>query len=82
MSYSDGYKEGYKRGCDYMTDTIKNKIEIKQNGSNTFSMSGTTSTTFLCTEFVSDQIFYKGTLHRCIKCGKPQYQHPIISNTK
>jgi hypothetical protein len=42
---------------------------------------GTTNTTFLCTEFVSDQLFYKGTLPHCMRCGKPQYQHPIITNT-
>lgn len=41
---------------------------------------GTTNTTFLCTKFISDGT--KGaTLPRCIKCGKPQYQHPIITNT-
>jgi hypothetical protein len=80
-AYSDGYKEGYQRALDYMTDTIKNKIEIKQNGSNTFSTSATTTTTQLCTEFVSDQLFYKGTLPRCMRCGKPEYQHPIITNT-
>lgn len=27
--YADGYAEGYKRALDYMTDTLKNKIEIK-----------------------------------------------------
>jgi hypothetical protein len=83
MSYSDGYKEGYKRALDYMTDTIKNKIEIKENANNEFrkGTANTTGTTFVCTEFVSDQLFYKGTLPHCIRCGKPQYQHPIISNT-
>jgi len=79
-AYSDGYKEGYKRACDYMIDTIKNKIEIKRDGSNIFTTTGTTNTTFLCTKFISDGT--KGaTLPRCIKCGKPQYQHPIITNT-
>jgi len=82
-SYAEGYKEGYKRAVDYMTDTLKNKIEIKENGNNEFKKgtSNTTGTTFLCTEFVSDQLFYKGTLPHCMRCGKPQYQHPIISNT-
>ena len=82
-AYSDGYKEGYQRALDYMTDTIKNKIEIKENANNEFrkGTANTTHTTFLCTEFVSDQLFYKGTLPHCMRCGKPQYQHPIISNT-
>jgi len=82
-AYSDGYKEGYQRALDYMTDTIKNKIEIKENANNEFKRgtANTTHTTFLCTEFVSDQLFYKGTLPHCMRCGKPQYQHPIISNT-
>jgi hypothetical protein len=81
-AYSDGYKEGYKRACDYMIDTIKNKIEVMENANNELKKgtSNTTNTTFLCTQFVSDQS--KGaTLPRCIRCGKPQYQHPIISNT-
>jgi hypothetical protein len=84
MSYSDGYAEGYKRALDYMADTIKNKIEIKENANNEFKRgtANTTHTTFLCTEFVSDQLFYKGTLPHCMRCGKPQYQHPIISNTQ
>ena len=55
--------------------------EIKKNGSNNSTTANTTGTTFLCTEFVSDQLFYKGTLPHCIRCGKAQYQHPIISNT-
>jgi hypothetical protein len=81
--YADGYKEGYQRALDYMTDTIKNKIEVRENANNEFKKgtSNTTTTTFLCTEFVSDQLFYKGTLPHCMRCGKPQYQHPIISNT-
>jgi hypothetical protein len=79
--YAEGYKEGYKRALDYMTDTIKNKIEIKRDGSNIFTTTGTTSTTFLCTKFISDQS-QGATLPRCIKCGKPSYQHPIISNTQ
>jgi hypothetical protein len=78
--YADGYKEGYQRALDYITDTIKNKIEIKRDGNKIFTTTGT-NTTFLCTEFVSDQLFYKGTLPHCMRCGKPQYQHPIISNT-
>jgi hypothetical protein len=82
-AYSDGYKEGYQRALDYMSDTIKNKIEIKENANNEFKKgtANTTNTTFLCTQFVSDQLFYKGTLPHCMRCGKPQYQHPIISNT-
>jgi len=82
-AYSDGYKEGYQRALDYMSDTIKNKIEIKENANNEFrkGTANTTHTTFLCTEFVSDQLFYKGTLPHCMRCGKPQYQHPIISHT-
>ena len=81
ISYADGYAEGYKRALDYMTDTLKNTIQIKENGSNNSTTVNTTGTTFLCTEFVSDQLFYKGTLPHCMRCGKPQYQHPIISNT-
>ena len=81
--YAEGYKEGYKRALDYMSDTIKNKIEIKEDANNEFrkGTANTTGTTFLCTEFVSDQLFYKGTLPHCMRCGKPQYQHPIITNT-
>jgi hypothetical protein len=81
--YAEGYKEGYKRACDYMIDTLKNKIEVMENANNEFrkGTANTTNTTFLCTEFVSDQLFYKGTLPHCMRCGKPQYQHPIITNT-
>jgi DNA-binding transcriptional MocR family regulator len=79
--YAEGYKEGYKRALEYITDTIKNKIEIKRDGSNIFTTTGTTSTTFLCTQFVAqDRI--TTSLPNCIKCGKPQYQHPMISNTQ
>jgi hypothetical protein len=81
-SYTEGYTEGYKRAVDYMTDTLKNTIQIKKNGGNNSTTVNTTGTTFLCTEFVSDQLFYKGTLPHCMRCGKPQYQHPIITNTK
>jgi hypothetical protein len=83
MSYAEGYKEGYQRALDYMTNTIKNKIEVMENANNEFrkGTANTTHTTLLCTEFVSDQLFYKGTLPHCVRCGKPQYQHPIISNT-
>jgi hypothetical protein len=82
-SYSDGYKEGYQRALDYMSDAIKKKIEIKENGRNNFARgtANTTHTTFLCTEFVSDEFFNKGTLPHCMRCGKAQYQHPLISNT-
>ena len=81
-AYSDGYKEGYKRACDYMTNTIKDKIEIKENANNEFrkGTANTTVTMFLCTEFVSDQS-KQATLPRCMRCGKPEYQHPIITNT-
>jgi hypothetical protein len=81
--YAEGYTEGYQRALDYMTDTIKNKIEVMENANNEFKKgtANTTTTTFLCTEFISDQLFYKGTLPHCIRCGKPQYQHPIITNT-
>jgi flagellar biosynthesis/type III secretory pathway protein FliH len=81
--YAEGYKEGYKRAVDYMKETLKNKIEVMENANNEFrkGTANTTHTTFLCTEFVSDQLFYKGTLPHCMRCGKPQYQHPIISNT-
>jgi hypothetical protein len=81
--YAEGYKEGYKRAVDYMKETLKNKIEVMENANNEFKKgtANTTHTTFLCTEFVSDQLFYKGTLPHCMRCGKPQYQHPIISNT-
>jgi hypothetical protein len=82
--YAEGYKEGYNRALEYITDTIKNKIEIKEDANNEFrkGTANTTGTTFLCTEFISDQLFYKGTLPHCMRCGKPQYQHPIISNTQ
>ena len=48
-SYADGYAEGYKRALDYMTDTLKNKIEIKVNERNnnitsTIALSTTTTT--------------------------------------
>jgi len=78
--YADGYEGGYKRALDYMTDTIKNKIEVMENANNEFKKgtANTTHTTFLCTEFVSDAS--KGaTLPRCIRCGKTQRIHPIIT---
>jgi hypothetical protein len=83
--YAEGYKEGYKRALDYMTDTIKDKIEIKENN-NFFTKTGTTTfstgtnTTFLCTQFVAENRDTT-SLPNCIKCGKPLYQHPLISNT-
>jgi len=78
--YAEGYKEGYQRALDYMTDTIKNKIEVMENGRNILTTTGTTNTTLLCTQFVA-QNRITTSLPNCIKCGKPQYQHPIISNT-
>jgi 1,4-alpha-glucan branching enzyme len=82
-AFAIGYDQGYKRAVDYMKETLKNKIEIKEDANNEFrkGTANTTGTTFLCTEFVSDQLFYKGTLPHCMRCGKAQYQHPIISNT-
>ena len=79
MSYAEGYKEGYQRALDYMTNTIKNKIEIKENR-NFFTKTGTTHTTFLCTQFVAENRDTT-SLPNCIKCGKPLYQHPLITNT-
>jgi hypothetical protein len=76
--YADGYKEGYKRACDYMTDTIKNKIEIKENGSNTFSTSATTTTTRLCPVFVPNEFVGQ---HRCKNCGNERHQHTTPTNT-
>ena len=82
-AFAIGYDQGYKRAVDYMKETLNNKIEIKEDANNEFrkGTANTTGTTFLCTEFVSDQLFYKGTLPHCMRCGKPQYQHPIISHT-
>ena len=76
--YAEGYKEGYQRALDYMTDTIKDKIEIKENR-NFFTKTGT-NTTFLCTQFIAEDRITT-SLPNCIRCGKPQYQHPIITNT-
>ena len=79
--YAEGYSEGYKRALDYMADTIKNKIEIKGNGTNIFTTTGTTtSTAFLCTQFVADR-HSATTSPNCIKCGKQFYEHSIISHT-
>lgn len=78
--YAEGYKEGYKRALDYITDTIKNKIEIKRDGSNIFTTT-TSTTAFLCTTFLSDESM-GATLPRCMKCGKTEYTHPITSNTQ
>jgi hypothetical protein len=79
-SYSEGYKEGYKRALDYMTDTIKNKIEIKENGSNIFTTANTTDTTFLCTLFVGEPNG-STTNPKCMNCGKEIWQHVKITNT-
>jgi len=76
--YAEGYKEGYKRALDYMTDTIKNKIEIKENGSNTFSTSATTTTTRLCPVFVPNEFVGQ---HRCKNCGNERHQHTTPTNT-
>ena len=80
--YAEGYKEGYKRACDYMIDTIKNKIEVMENANNEFKKgtANTTGTTFLCTQFIAEDRITT-SLPNCMRCGKPQYQHPIISNT-
>jgi len=80
--YAEGYKEGYKRALDYMTDTIKNKIEVMENANNEFKKgtANTTGTTFLCTQFIAEDRITT-SLPNCIRCGKPQYQHPIITNT-
>ena len=81
-AYSKGYTEGYKRAVDYMTDTLKNKIEIKENGANSTSVDvtlGNRSTTKLCTVFIPNKFVFQ---HRCKNCGNPPHQHPIISNTK
>ena len=77
-AYSDGYKEGYQRALDYITDTIKNKIEIKENGSNTFSTSAITTTTRLCPVFVPNEFVFQ---HRCKNCGNERHQHTTPTNT-
>lgn len=79
-----GYEQGYNRALELSKWAISNLVPPhNENTNNEFrkGTSNTTGTTFLCTEFVSDQLFYKGTLPHCIRCGKAQYQHPIISNT-
>jgi hypothetical protein len=80
--YAEGYKEGYQRALDYMTDTIKEKIEIKENSRNNFAIltANSTHTTFLCTQFIAEDRITTSLPH-CMRCGKPQYQHPIITNT-
>jgi hypothetical protein len=81
-SYTEGYTEGYKRAVDYMTDTLKNKIKINENGTNSTSVGitlGTTSTTRLCTVFIPNKFVFQD---RCKNCGNQQHQHVIISNTK
>jgi hypothetical protein len=80
--YAEGYKEGYKRAVDYMKETLKNKIEVMENANNEFKKgtANTTTTTFLCTQFVAENRDTT-SLPNCIKCGKPLYQHPLISNT-
>ena len=80
--YAEGYKEGYKRAVDYMKETLKNKIEVMENANNEFKKgtANTTNTTFLCTQFIAEDRITT-SLPNCIRCGKPQYQHPIITNT-
>jgi hypothetical protein len=80
--YAEGYKEGYKRALDYMTDTIKNKIEVMENANNEFrkGTANTTTTTFLCTQFIAENRDTT-SLPNCIRCGKPLYQHPLMTNT-
>jgi hypothetical protein len=58
---------------------IDEEIKIKINESNTFSMSGTTSTTKLCALFVP----HGDSVNRniCKNCGKEANQHPIITPT-
>jgi hypothetical protein len=58
---------------------IDEEIKIKINESNTFSMSGTMSTTKLCALFVpyGDLVLE----NRCKNCGKKANQHPIITPT-
>jgi hypothetical protein len=80
-SYTEGYTEGYKRAVDYMTDTLKNKIKIKENGTNSTSVGrtlGTTSITRLCTVFIPNKFVFKD---RCKNCGNQQHQHVITTNT-
>jgi len=81
--YAEGYTEGYQRALDYMSDAIKEKIEIKENDRNNFARgtANTTHTTFLCTQFIAEDRITT-SLPNCIRCGKPQYQHPIITNTQ
>jgi hypothetical protein len=88
-AYSDGYKEGYKRALDYMSDAIKEKIEIKENGiatGNNISTTATiTNTTYFCEVF---EPAYKPspkvatiTCVPCKKCGKSLWQHTKWTNT-
>ena len=78
--YAEGYSEGYKRALDYMADTIKNKVEIKKNSINNFATGTTSTTAFLCAQFVGEGRTTTSN-PRCIKCGKEIWQHPIISHT-
>lgn len=84
-SYSEGYKEGYKRALDYMTDAIKNKIEIKDNGSNISTKVTTTGLTHFCTgyeaKFQPSPIVGSSIGIPCKKCGQSFWQHGKLSNT-
>jgi len=57
---------------------IDQEIKIKINENNTFSTSGTTSTTKLCTVFVPNKFVFQ---NRCKNCDKEANQHPIITPT-
>ena len=57
-----------------------NKITLTSTTNTTATTASTTSTTFLCTQFIAEDRITT-SLPNCIRCGKPQYQHPLISNT-
>ena len=65
--------------CGSVYSPITSKCVVCPQVVNLTSGTSTSGTTFICTQFLGDGL--STTVTRCMKCGKLQYQHPIISST-
>jgi uncharacterized OB-fold protein len=66
--------------CGSVYSPITSKCVVCPQVVNITSGTSSSGTTFICTQFLGEGLT-SITAPRCMKCGKLQSQHPIISNT-
>jgi hypothetical protein len=66
--------------CGSVYSPITTKCVVCPQVVNITSGTSSSNTTFICTQFLGEGLT-STTSPRCMKCGKLESQHPIISNT-